>query len=607
MIFTWIKLMKQKKRKQPKAVRINSIRELIKLTAPYKKNIILACICVLLINVSQLLKPYILKLVIDDFLINHVVQNSYYSIASMGILYLILSFLSGLFSYTQVNLMNSAGQKIIKGLRIRVFKTIQLLPLSYLDKNSSGRLITRATNDLSEISDMYTDVVLNLIKDVFLLIGIVYAMFTLNLQLAIISLLVLPVMILLLLVMKHQIRKTFFDMKHFIGKINGFMAESISGMKLIQIFRAEKEKKEEFLKLNNQYFKTTLVQVRINSILKPASELFQNLAIAILIWYSVDKIFNHTLQIGILYAFTTYIKQFFAPISDLADKYSSIQSAFVSTERIFELLSQKDSLEDLNRGISKEHIEGSIEFKNVWFSYNNKDWVLKNVSFKINNGKTVAFVGETGAGKTTIISLINGFYKIQKGQILIDGVDINTIKLKDLRKNIAVILQDVFLFSGDIKSNIALNDQIPDTRIENALKVSCADVFVNTFPEKIDEPVMERGNTLSAGQRQLISFARAIAHNPSILVLDEATANIDTHTEKLIQKAIENISQNRTTLIIAHRLSTIRNADIIIVMKHGEIIEMGNDAELTQKNGYYKKLLDKSSATAAKSLLKYGT
>jgi len=598
MIFTPNKSKTQKKPIKMKPFKENNIKELVKLTLPYMNKILLACICVLFINTSLLLKPYILKVAIDDFIINRVPQSGFYSLASIGILYLIISLLSALFSYAQVNLMNRAGQEIIKDLRAKVFRTIQLMPLTYLDKNSSGRLITRATNDIGELSNMYTDVILNLIKDFFLLIGIVYVMVSLSLELALISFLVIPIMTFLVVVIKNKIRKNFFDMKHSIGKINGFMAETISGMKIIQIFGAEREKAAEFLSLNDEYFKTTLIQVKLNSIMKPASDLFQNLAIAILIWYSMGKIFNHTLQIGVFFAFTTYIKLFFNPISDLADKYTNIQSALVSADRIFDLLKQKDILENLDRGISKEHIEGNIEFKNVWFSYNNKDWVLKGISFKIEKGQTAAFVGETGAGKSTIISLINGFYKIQKGEILIDGADINTIKLRNLRKNVSVVLQDVFLFSGIIKDNITLNDQIEEEMFEDALKASCADVFINKFPLGIYEPVMERGNTLSAGQRQLISFARALAHNPSIFVLDEATSNIDTHTEKLIQKAIENISHNRTTLIIAHRLSTIRNADVIIVMKNGQIVETGNNMELIKKDGYYKKMLEQGDSEA---------
>jgi ATP-binding cassette subfamily B protein len=576
----------------------HSILRLLKLMLPHMKKIILAAVCVLLVNASELIKPYILKLVIDDFLVRHRIQTGLYSITSMGIVYFLVVALGGFFSISQTNLINRAGQEIMRTLRGRVFKTIQLLPLSYLDKTSSGRLITRATNDVEALSEMYTDVVINMFRDAFLLIGIIYTMVALDIKLAAISFSVLPLMFFLVFLLKKKIRDNFIGMKSLIGKINGFMAENISGMKIIQIFRGEREKKEEFLELNSKYFKTTLFQVRMNSILKPSADIFQNLAISLVIWYGAGKIANHTLEIGVLYAFITYIRQFFAPISSLADNYTTIQSALVSADRIFELLDQEDTLEDLDKGISLDHLEGNIEFKNVWFSYNDKDWVLKNISFKLNKGQIAAFVGETGAGKTTIISLISGFYRIQKGQILIDNIDINKIRKRDLRSNISAVLQDVFLFSGNIEKNVTLNDEISSENVVRALEASCAMDFVSSLPGGLKEPVMERGSTFSAGQRQLISFARTIAHDPSIFVLDEATANIDTHTEKLIQKAIENTAKGRTTLIIAHRLSTIRNADKIIVLKNGSIVEIGKHEDLSNQDGYYKKMLDESENEA---------
>jgi len=583
------------KMKTQKPAKIKSFKRLLKLTIPHIKKIILAAICVLLVNAADLLKPYILKIVIDDFLVAKKPQTGLYSITSMGILYFLVVAFGGFFAISEANLINKAAQMIMKTLRSSVFETIQLLPLSYIDKTSSGRLITRATNDVEALSEMYTDVIISLFQDIFLLIGIVYVMLSMNVKLSLVSFSIIPIMLLIIFLLRSKVKKNFKRMKALIGKINGFMAENISGMRLVQIFKGEREKKEEFLKLNNEYFDAGLFQVFLNSFLKPASAVFQNLSIAIIIWYGMSKIANSTLQVGVLYAFTTYIRQFFDPISDLADSYTTIQSALVSADRIFELLDQKPILEKLHDGIPVQNMEGKVEFKNVWFSYSGTDWILKNLSFTINKGETAAFVGETGAGKTTIISLISGFYKVQKGEILIDGININDIKLADLRRNVAVVLQDVFLFSGDIEKNITLNDSIDNTLIEKAVKNSYTFKFIEKMPNKIHEPVMERGSTFSAGQRQLLSFARAIAHNPSIFVLDEATANIDTHTEKLIQKAIENITKEKTTLVIAHRLSTIRNADKIIVLKHGEILEIGDHNKLMKEDGYYKKLVYEST------------
>jgi len=571
--------------------KISSFKRLLALTKPHLKKIVLAALCVMVVNSAEILKPYILKLVIDDFLIKKVSQNGIYSITFMGILYFIVAFIGGLSSFTQVNLINKAGQKIMMDLRKDVFRTIQFLPLSYLDKTSSGRLITRATNDVEALSEMYTDVIISLFKDVFLLIGIVYVMLALDVELALISFALVPMMFFIVFLLKNKIKKNFSKMKGLIGKINGFMAENISGMKIIQIFNGEKEKNLEFLNLNQEYLKSTVFQVRLNSILRPAADVFQSLAIAIILWYSMSKISNHTIEIGVLFAFTTYIKQFYSPISDLADNYTTIQSALTSAERIFELLDEENSLEDIYEGTRMEHLHGNIEFRNVWFSYNGSDWILRNVSFNVKKGETVAFIGETGAGKTTIISLISGFYKIQKGEIIIDGININNIRKKDLRKGISVVLQDVFLFSGDVSSNITLNDNISEETLTKSLKTTCALEFVNRLPGGIHAAVMERGATFSAGQKQLLSFSRALAHSPSIFILDEATSNIDTYTEKLIQKVIEEMAQNRTTLIIAHRLSTIRNANKIVVLKQGEIVEVGNHDELICMKGYYKDMV----------------
>ena len=460
----------------------HSVLRLLKLMIPYRKAVILAILLVLLVNGAELMKPIILKVIIDDFLILKKPEVGLYSISAMGIFYMVVITLGSLFTFAQINLMNHVGQQIVSSLRKSVFNHIQHLPLSYLDKYSTGRLITRATNDVEALNEMFTDVLINLFRDVFLLIGIVFVMFKMNVSLALIGFIAVPLIFVVTYYFKNKIKKNFQLVKSLIGRINGFFAENLSGMKLVQVFNRELEKQKEFEELNDKYHESTLFQIKMNSLLRPIIEILQNLTVAILVWYSMGKIMNQTLELGVVYAFTNYIKQFFGPINDLAENYNTIQSAIVSADRIFELLDQEEILEDLDSGLPIERFQGKIEFENVWFAYKDEEWILENVSFKIDIGETVAFVGATGAGKTTIISLISRFYDIQKGKILIDGVDIKEYKLRDLRKSIAVVLQDVFLFSGDIKSNISLKSDISDEEIDKALQLSCSIDFIKELP-----------------------------------------------------------------------------------------------------------------------------
>jgi ATP-binding cassette subfamily B multidrug efflux pump len=571
-------------------MRRNNLWRLLKRAVPYWKILLFCIISVIIVNIAELVKPLIIQILIDDFLIAKKLEQGFYSIPSMGVIYMLLVVISSGLTVAQVNAMNHAAQNIITDLRSEVFTHIQNMSLSLLDKYSSGRLITRATNDVEALSEMFTDVFINLFKDIFLLIGIVVIMVGMDFKLALIGFTVIPFIIFITNVMKKKMKENFVTIKSLTGRINGFFAENIAGMKLVQIFNMQKEKEGEFQVLNDEYYDASLTRLKLHSLLRPVIEIFNTLAIALIVWYGMGRIMNSTLQLGVLYAFTNYIKQFFAPINDLAEMYNTIQSAVVSADRVYELLDHKDSIEDYDSGRHVGRLEGTIEFKNVWFAYNEGEWVLKDVSFRIEKGQTAAFVGATGSGKTTIINLISRFYEVQKGVILIDGIPINDINLKDLRRNISVVLQDVFLFSGSIKKNITLHTPISDEEVQNALELSCADTFINELPRKMREPVTERGSTFSAGQRQLLAFARTIAHNPSIFVLDEATANIDTKTEKLIQKSIENVSAGRTTLIIAHRLSTIRHADIIFIIHDGQIIESGNHEALMEQKGHYYQL-----------------
>jgi ATP-binding cassette subfamily B protein len=571
-------------------MRQNKLIRMLSYFKPHLKLLLLSMILALLINASELISPYITKVIIDDYIMSN---KLIFSLELLGGLYLVTVMSGAIFNYIQVYLLNSMGQNIMHNIRMELFEHIEKMPLRFFDTNSSGRIMTRATNDIEALNELYSGVIVALFKDVFMLIGIIFVMIKMSLSLALVSFSIIPIIILVTYLYNNKARKNFKRVRALISNINGFFAENISGMKLVQIFNREKEKFGEFEKLNKEYNEASIMEVILMALFKPAAELINSLAITLLIWYCAGKIFNNSLEIGILYAFITYIKKFFGPINDLADKYNTIQSGSVSAERIFELMDNNEGLEDMEKGRSIEDIKGEIEFKNVWFSYNNKDWVLKDISFKVNPGETVAFVGATGSGKSTIINLIGRFYEIQKGEITIDGINIQEIRLKDLRRFISVVMQDVFLFSGDIESNIRLNNMdISAQEIVAASKYANADSFIETLPGMYKEEVKERGCTLSAGQRQLLSFARAIAFNPAILVLDEATANIDTESEKMIQKSLNNISKNRTTLVIAHRLSTIRDADKIIVIHKGKIREVGRHDELVQQEGIYRRLYD---------------
>lgn len=554
--------------------------------------LLVCCLMVLVVNFSELAKPFLLEIVIDRYLTTGRPDAGLDSVWAMALAYLICVVVGSCTNVFEAVLVNRTGQSILMDLRRAVFSHIQKMPMSTLDRYSSGRLITRATNDVEALNELFSDVLVNLFKDVFMLVGIVVTMLIMNWRLALVAFTGVPLVFLVTFLIRGKLRRNFVIIKALIGRINGFFAENLSGMRLVQIFRREKEKLREFDEMNNAYYKATLTQVRMNSFMRPVMEVINSLVIALLVWYGCRSIGVGYLEVGVLYAFTDYIKRFFEPINDLAEIYATVQSAVVSTERVFELLDDKENLEDLDEGTPLlKRPKGRIEFKDVWFAYVPDNWVLRGVSFTIEPGQSAAFVGATGAGKTTIISLVSRFYEIQKGQILLDGVDIRTLSKRTLRRHVAVVLQDVFLFSGTIAENVRLNDtDITDAQVDEALHLTCADEFISELPGGMTYPVSERGSTFSAGQRQLLSFARAIAHDPAVFVLDEATASIDTRTEQLLQQSVKNMSVGRTTIIIAHRLSTIRDCDNIFVMQGGKIAESGNHEQLLAQGGIYARL-----------------
>lgn len=607
----------------------SNLLRLASMMKPYAGKMLFCAFLVLMINLAELVKPLAAAAVIDRFTgttpenaLTGLMENL--PVAALGIGYFALVLFGALFSVTQARTISGVSQSILDEMRRKVFRKIQSLSVRDLDKYRTGRLITRSTNDVETINEFYSDVFLNLFRDVFLLAGIVVMMLTLDWRLALLSFLAIPVIALLSFSIKRVIKENFRFIKLVTGKINGFFSENIRGMRMIRAFNAEEKKLGEFRELNRQYFKGTMTQVFLNTILRPSMELINTLVIALLVAAGFNRIAGGgagALEVGVLYAFTNYVKQFFNPINDLAEKYTTVQSAFVSTDRIYELLDEPS--EPREGGRTSERFVGDIEFQNVWFAYterseglvsdstesssaekdsvkNNsepdRDWVLRGVSFHLTPGTRAAFIGRTGAGKSTIISLITRNYDPQRGQVLVDGIDVREWNLHELRSRVAVVLQDVFLFTGHIRENIAMGGDISDKKLLESLKNADALSFLEKTADAescavLDCAVAEQGLNFSTGERQLLSFARAMASDPGVLVLDEATAHIDTETERRVQRAIDAATRGRTSICIAHRLSTIRNCDVIFGLRDGVIVEQGTHEELLAAGGMYAEMV----------------
>ncbi|MBS5793447.1 MAG: ABC transporter ATP-binding protein [Clostridiales bacterium] len=507
-------------------------------------------------------------------------------------LYLLIMLIGFVLNVINTLMLQNMGQKIIFKMRKQVFEYIHSLSLSFFNKEPVGKLVTRVTNDTESINELFTTILIKLFKNVVKIFGFAVVMFYKDVKLASLAFLMLPIVGVLTFMFKHFSRVAYRITRNKITELNTFLAEHISGMKLIQIFAKEKEKYEEFENKSEELYRANWREVMTFAIFRPCIYFVSIIALIIIIGNGSSSVLNGTLSVGTLYIFISYINSFFEPIQELAEQFGTLQSSIASSEKIFSILEEKPDIispknpKDIN-------INGKIEFKNVWFAYEDEDYILKDVSFTINEGEKVAFVGATGAGKSSILNLIGRYFDIQKGEILIDGVNIKDIDIDVLRGAIGQVQQDVFIFTGDIKSNISLNNEnITNEKIIQSAKMVNASSFIEKLNNKYDEPVTERGSTLSAGQRQLLSFARTLAYDPKILVLDEATSNIDTETEELITKALETLMNDRTTIMVAHRLSTIQHADKIIVMHKGEIKESGNHQQLISKNGIYKRLYD---------------
>lgn len=519
-------------------------------------------------------------------------QNDFKGILKAGILFLLLLFSGFFLNLADTWLLQKMGQQIVYKLREETFTHIHSLSLSFFNTTPVGKLVTRVSNDTEAVNELFSTILVKLFKNVVKIIGYAVVMLSINVKMAGISFLLLPLVAILTFVFRHLSRKAYQITRNKITELNTFLSEHISGMKLIQIFAREKEKYSEFEGKSMELYRANFREIMTFAIFRPSIYLVSVIAMILVIRTGSLSVLNGSLSLGTLFVFITYISSFFEPIQELSEQLGTLQSSIASAEKIFSVLDVKPEIVS-PADPAPVNILGEIEFRHVWFAYEEENYILKDVSFVIHPGEKAAFVGATGAGKSTILNLIGRYFDIQKGQILIDGIDIHEIDLDVLRGAIGQVQQDVFIFTGDIKSNISLNNEaISPDDIRRAAEIVNADPFIQKLPHGYDEPVTERGSTLSAGQRQLLSFARTLAYDPKILVLDEATANIDTETETLITQALARLMDGRTTIMVAHRLSTIQHADKIIVMHHGEIKESGTHQELLAKDGLYKKLYE---------------
>ncbi len=562
-------------------------KRLLQYFRPYLKYIVLAVSLTIFIAALSAVRPRLTQIAIDD----NIVRKDIPGLQLIIILLIATLVLQGIIQYAMTYLTSWIGQKIIYDLRKKIYTHVLNLNLKFFDNNPIGRLVTRVTNDVEVLYEVFSSGLVTAFGDILTIVWILYFMFTLDVQLTLVTLSVLPFLVYATSVFRKSVRNSYRKIRVLIASINSYIQEHITGISVVQLFGREKKTIDEFEKINSEHTLENKKSIMYYALFFPVVELLGAAAVGLIIWYGGGEAMRAAISVGVIISFVQYTEMFFRPIRDLAEKYNILQTAMASSERIFNLLDTQNPITDPGKPVELKDVKGRIEFKNVWFAYNDEDYVLKNVNFTINAGEKVAFVGHTGAGKTTIINLINRFYDVNKGCISVDGVDIRNLSQKELRKNIGVVLQDVFLFSGDIRYNIDLdNTEISDDEIHYSLDNTGLRRFINELPDGISHKVNERGSTLSVGQRQLISFARALAYNPKILVLDEATSSVDTETELLIQKATEKLIEDRTSIIIAHRLSTIQSCDKIIVMHKGEIKESGNHQELLNKRGLYFKL-----------------
>lgn len=572
------------------AFNVGLLKRVFQYVKPYRGIFIWSVVLTILLALIAPVRPFLIKYTLD----NYILTSAYGGLVNMTVLMVLLLVLQSIIQYSHTLLTNTLGQSAIRDLRINVFNHITRLRLKYFDKTPIGQLITRTVSDLETISDIFSEGLIVIIGDILQVIAIIVFMVYSDWELTIIVLLPMPLLIMATSIFQKAIKSAFQQIRTEVSNLNTFLQEHITGISIIQYFAREKQEYNKFEKINSRYRDANIRSNWYYSIFFPVVEIISAMSMGLLVWYGAKSILAKPLNVtpGTIAEFLMFISMLFRPIRELADKFNTLQMGMVGAERVFKVLDTDEVT--LNEGsYAPEKMNGSIKFEKVWFAYNDDNYVLKDISFEVQAGQTVALVGATGAGKSSTINILNRFYEIQKGKITVDGTDIHSYELNYLRKNIATVLQDVFLFSDTIFNNITLNNpSISMEEVINAAKKVGAHDFIERLPSGYQYNVMERGATLSAGQAQLISFIRALVYNPSILVLDEATSSVDTETEMLIQHAIENLMTGRTSIVIAHRLSTIQKADQIIVLDKGEIKEKGTHQELLKIDGYYKKLYD---------------
>ena len=567
----------------------SSTMRLVAYMKPYAHWVIFALLLVLGLTSFDLYRPMLVGDAIDTFGAN----GDYDVIIATAIKYAGVLALSFVFNIAQTWILQKTGQNIILQIRKDLYRHIQSLGSRYFDITPVGKLVTRVTNDVEALNEMYSGILVQLFRNIVKIVGLAGVMLVLDVRLAAISFVLMPLVIGLTVLCQKIARNIYRLYRTRLTDINTFLSEHLSGMKIIQIFGRQERKFEEFHDKNTKLYKAFYREMLMYAVFRPLIYILSILSLMIVLWFGSRNVFDEIISVGTLYIFSNYIRSFFDPIQELAEQFSTLQSSIASAEKIFTVMDEDEFIPEVENPKQPDKIIGKIEFDHVWFAYDGKNYVLKDVSFVINPGEKVAFVGATGAGKSSILNLIGRYYDIQKGHIYIDGIDIRQLSKKKLRSAIGQMQQDVFIFEGDVAYNIRLNDNdITDEQVKEAAEYVNASHFIEKLPQGYHEPVTERGATFSAGERQLLSFARTLAHNPSILVMDEATANIDTETEILIQEALEKLMDGRTTIMVAHRLSTIQHADCIMVMHKGRICERGTHRELLEQDGIYRKLYE---------------